>query len=444
MKKTYVLDTNILVHSPDCLFGFEDNDLVITTMTVSELDKLKSMPGETGYGAREAIRQLRELNDRGELYRNGAELKTGGRVKIVMDEEKSCIADIFKLNEPDNRILNTVKSMQVRQENVYLVTNDNGMLLKAGACGIKAQDYHNESLDQNTKAYTGIKVVDCMLFDIKNVSFGNPLDIWDKTGLYENSFVILNALDANMKYPAKIKNGKIHRLEYVKDGKAVFGAMPRGIKQWFALEALLAPASEIPLVFLTGPAGTSKTFLSLAAGMEGVLKTARYDYMILTRNNVSFDEDIGFLPGREEEKISPLLRCFTDNLEDLIKLESPKISRADMSERFRTYFETGQICMEAMNFMRGRSLHDVYIIVDEAQNASVRQIKGMVTRPGIRTKTVLCGDPEQIDNAKLSRRSNGLVYAAEKMKDSALSAQVSFSVEDCIRSPLAKEAAKKL
>lgn len=445
MKKVYVLDTNILIHSPDCLFGFADNELVITTTTIDELDKLKNAPGETGYGAREAIRRLKELKECGNLYTTGAELKNGGTVRIVPDAEEPDIPPIFKLDVPDNRIINTVKHLQEINGKVYLITNDNGMLLKAGGCGIEAQDYKNESLLDNSSVYTGITEIPCMSDDINTVKQEHSLCPWNDTPLYDNEFVILSALDANYKYPAKYKNGKICKLEYIGENTSVYGVIPRNITQRFALEALLAPVEEIPLVFLMGTAGTAKTFLSLAAGMEVVFRKDFFDYILITRNNVSFDEDIGFLPGSEEEKITPLLRCFTDNLESLVK----KAGETDVSSKetmnlIESYFDSGVIRMEAMNFMRGRSIQNAYVIVDEAQNASVGQIKGILTRPGLKSKIVLCGDPEQIDNPKVSRKSNGLVYAAEKMKNSSLSAQVTFSSEDCIRSPLAREASEKL
>lgn len=370
MKKVYVLDTNILIHSPDCLFGFADNELVITTTTIDELDKLKNAPGETGYGAREAIRRLKELKECGNLYTTGAELKNGGTVRIVPDAEEPDIPPIFKLDVPDNRIINTVKHLQEINGKVYLITNDNGMLLKAGGCGIEAQDYKNESLLDNSSVYTGITEIPCMSDDINTVKQGHSLCPWNDTPLYDNEFVILSALDANYKYPAKYKNGKICKLEYIGENTSVYGVIPRNITQRFALEALLAPVEEIPLVFLMGTAGTAKTFLSLAAGMEVVFRKDFFDYILITRNNVSFDEDIGFLPGSEEEKITPLLRCFTDNLESLVK----KAGETDVSSKetmnlIESYFDSGVIRMEAMNFMRGRSIQNAYVIVDEAQNA---------------------------------------------------------------------------
>lgn len=220
------------------------------------------------------------------------------------------------------------------------------------------------------------------------------------------------------------------------------GVKPKNDAQKFAMEALLAPASEIPLVILKGPAGTAKTFLGLAAGISGVMDHKDYRKVLILRPNIKFDEDIGYLKGDEMDKIRPLIRPCLDNLEALLSNVDDNVEEAQSKVDY--VFEKGWVTAEALAYLRGRSIANTYILVDEAQNSTPMQMLGILTRAGLNSKIVIVGDPNQIDNPKVDRRNNGLVYAANKMKDSPLCAQLTFSEDECVRSELAKEAAKKL
>lgn len=208
-------------------------------------------------------------------------------------------------------------------------------------------------------------------------------------------------------------------------------------------------AKEAPLVIVKGPAGTAKTFYTLAVGLEKVLEQEERQFrkILVCRPNAQFDQDIGFLPGNEKEKISPLMRPIVDNLEVLLDLEYKKdrhSSEEELHSRIDYLFETGIITIEAMNFMRGRSITDTLLMIDEAQNLSPRQMKGIVTRVGQGTKVVLLGDPAQIDHPLLDERSNGLSYAADRMKGSPLCVQLTMQADECERSDLALDAAMRM
>ena len=232
----------------------------------------------------------------------------------------------------------------------------------------------------------------------------------------------------------------------------VFSAMPVGRAFWgrlYALSGFRGPVEEAPLAIIQGPAGTAKTFYALAAGLEQVLEAEERPYrkILVCRPNAQFDADIGFLPGSEQEKISPLMRPIVDNLEILLDLEGKKKERRSEEElrgRIDYFFDTGVITAEAMNFMRGRSITDTWLIIDEAQNLTPRQVKGIVTRVGKGTKVVLLGDPAQIDHPLLDTRSNGLTYASARMRGSPLCAQLTMLPDECQRSPLALDAAVRM
>ena len=241
-------------------------------------------------------------------------------------------------------------------------------------------------------------------------------------------------------------DGVIRKLEFRKS--APYGISPRNAGQYFLQEALMQPAEKAPLVIVKGMAGTSKTFYSLAVGLEKLLNhpTGEYRRILVCRPNAQFDDDIGFLPGDEQEKISPLMRPIIDNLEQLI--DSSEEERYQDEEELKgkvdEIFGRGIIQAEALNYIRGRSIVKTYLIIDEAQNTTPDQIKGIITRAGKDTKIILLGDPNQIDRPFLDERTNGLSYASEHMKGSPLCWQITMTAQECERSALAMEAVRRL
>lgn len=425
MKKNYVLDTNILIHRPSAIFGFDDNNVIITTTTLQELDSKKTAYAEVGYGAREAIRNIEKLEGD---YTGGVPInEKGGIFKIARESDfKKLIPAEFSLDRPDNRIINGVLGIAAESDlETILVTNDVSMRINAVMCGCKVQSYHNEQVI-NDEVYTGRR-------DITSDDVENPID----KGFVENEFGICK--DGSNSALYTFKDDSWHLLRD-RDYYTPY-CQPRNVGQRFALYALLASPEEIPLVILKGSAGTAKTFLSLAAGLQGYYHNG-FDRIMITRSNTLSDNDLGFLPGDLEEKMSPLISPFMDNLQVLLKGQNEE--KDQIKIQIEDMFETGILEIVSLAYMRGRSLVNSFIIVDEAQNCSIGQILEIITRAGKGSKVVLLGDPDQIDTPKLDRKNNGLSFASERMKGSKLCAQVTFDESETVRSPLAAEGARRL
>ena len=445
MKKKYILDTNILIQTPNSIYGFEDNDIIITPTTLEELDKLKMAPGETGANAREVIRILGDLQEKGNFI-DGIDLQDGGKIKVEFNHINESLPEGWETTNPDNRIIQCAKAL-VNQDAI-LVTNDVNMSIKASIVGANVMSYLNTRVDEKSIKYTGRKEVWILPESIEKFKASKllPEDLYNygDTDLINNDFLIIhNAIDEKSTLLGVYRNGYIQPLRYANYSPA--GVTPRNVGQIFAQEALMMPASEVPLVILKGPAGTAKTFYSLAVGLEKTLNTNEYRHILITRPNIKFDDDIGYLKGDEMDKIMPLIRPCYDNLELLMSGEHLKTEKKEETESKIEYlFERGYIKAEAMAYMRGRSLANIYMIIDECQNSTPNQMLGLITRAGIDTKIVITGDIKQIDNPKLDRKNNGLAFASERMCGSNLCMQVAFDGAECERSPLSQEAADRL
>ncbi|MCR5300895.1 MAG: PhoH family protein, partial [Lachnospiraceae bacterium] len=384
MVKIYLLDTNILLHQPRAIFGFDDNIVAITSVTLQELDQKKSSPGELGYMAREAIRELSRMKG---SFKDGIELDNGGIFRIFQATDVNHMPGYP--DTPDNRIINTVFEIQHHcKEPVILVTNDVSMMINAEFVGVTVQTYHNEHIDTD-EMYTGRNE------EVQEDSPGLPNEygvFYYPSGgtalkrFVNNEWVQLNDED--------------YKCEY---------CIPKNVGQRFALHALLSSPEEIPLVILKGPAGCAKTFLSLAAGLQGYFGD-KYDRLIITRSNTLSDAELGFLPGDLEDKMGPLVAPFFDNLQVLLKLKNESENKnkrymhddaEEVKAQIEDMIETGIIEIGSLAYMRGRSLVNSFVIIDEAQNCSIGQILEIVTRAGEGSKIVLLGDPDQIDNPKL-------------------------------------------
>jgi PhoH-like ATPase len=454
MAKTYVIDTNVLIQAPNALDCFEENNLVLPLVVLEELDGLKKAEGERGYNARQVIRSLETLRCSGDLIA-GVPLKNGGTLRV----ETNCVHEELPESLPDdksdNRILKVCRHLL--PEHPILVTKDLVLRLKAQILGIEAQDFSTEQVSAGTKQYMGR--FECFApekeFD-KFTAEGIPVSLLyqcDEEGqplpvtLYQNEFILLKA-DASLRktHLGRVWGDRVIPLEYDKENP--YGVKPRNAGQYFMQEALMKPASEAPLVIVKGQAGTAKTFYALAVGLEKMLNhpTGEYRRIMICRPNAQFDSDIGFLPGDEQEKISPLMRPIMDNLEQLMDEdeESRYDDEMELENRLMEVFDRNLIQMEALNYIRGRSLEKIYLIIDEAQNMTPNQAKGIITRAGKGTKIILLGDPHQIDKPFLDERTNGLSYASEKMKGSPLCCQITMLPTECERSPLALEAIRRL
>lgn len=458
MKKTYVLDTNILMTSPNALFGFADNDVVITGTTLQELDAHKGDPGERGYNTRETVRLLESLRKQGSLI-EGVKTWDGGRIMLEPDMvDASVLPTGYNIEVPDNRIIATVLKMgqsEKYQMPVILVTNDLSMKINASACGALVEGYRNESIESSSnEQYSGKRFIDTVTDeDIDNLYAAGKEGVGAAfTGaddLVENEYLIMKGTSKSA--IGIHRNGRI----YIVDAKSVPAyrdIKPRNASQRMLMHALNAPVDEIPLVIAKGPAGTGKTMLAIACGLAHTYnKLSRssskyedndYDQILITRSNTISDNDLGFLPGDLEEKMSPLVAPFMDNMQTIFAGKEHDLATAKQQIDF--VMERGFVRIEAVGYLRGRSISRSYLIVDEAQNLTVNQALEIVTRAGEGTKVVLLGDPNQIDARYLDKRNNGLVFTAEKMKGSPLCAQITFEEDEAQRSALCIEAAKRL
>lgn len=411
MVKNFILDTNVLIHDPKSIYAFQDNNVIIPLPVLEELDNLKKHSGGLGKFAREVIRELDNLRNKGKLS-EGIKLENGGTLK-VMTLERNVPEKIDFLFEKyvDNWILvYTLHIIKTSKIPTFLVSKDINLRVKADALGIPSQDYLTDRSELAT--------LNPGYFET------NSIEHIDKKSLFPNVYLI-------------DKNNRFYRFDgeniiEIRKKIEAWNVKPRNQEQFFAMDALLN--DNINLVSLIGIAGTGKTFISLACALEKTVTEQKYEKIIVAKPLVPLGgKDIGYLPGSFEEKMRPWMSPIYDNLEYLFKL-----SNTNMKEFMRKDI----IEIEALTYIRGRSIPNQFIIIDEAQNLTPHEIKTILTRAGENTKIVLLGDPYQIDTPYLDKDSNGLVYAASKFLNSTLSAHVVLTKGE--RSPLATEAAKLL
>ena len=454
MAKTYVIDTNVLIQAPNALACFEENDLVLPLVVLEELDGLKKADGERGFNARQVIRTLEDFRCRGDLIA-GVPLGNGGTLRVEANCIHEPLPESLSDDKSDNRILKVCRHLAPAHP--ILVTKDLVLRLKAQMLGIEAEDFSTEQVSTSEQQYMGR--TECFVPERDFAQFltggvpaaslyrcdeqGRPLPL----SLCQNEFVLLKDDTSLQKtHLGRVWGDRVVPLAYARANP--YGVKPRNAGQYFMQEALMKPASEAPLVIVKGQAGTAKTFYALAVGLEKMLNhpTGEYRRILICRPNAQFDADIGFLPGDEQEKISPLMRPIMDNLEQLLDgdEESRYDNEMELESRLMEVFDRNLIQTEALNYIRGRSLEKIYRIIDEAQNMTPNQAKGIITRAGKGTKIILLGDPNQIDKPFLDERTNGLSYASEKMKGSPLCCQVTMLPGECERSPLANDAIRRL
>lgn len=427
--KTYILDHGILISNPLSLLSFDEHNIVLAQGSIRTLVSTQSAsaaqaPGEARANAREALRLIAQYL--------GKTLPGGGTLSIAQDSNYINLAG----DTPPVKVCGML-------EDGIIVTNSNITQIDAIMHGAKFEPYTTEQVAPPREQYKGRRDLFMSEKDMSALFNGFALDAGQYApDIVENEYLLIRDL-CNPEHTAlaKCRDGKIVRLKNV---EPVYGANPRKVGQRFALDALLAPVEEIPLVILKGPAGTAKTFLSLAAALEQTVNGDKYNRILVTRPNIKFDNDIGYLKGSEEEKIGPLIRPIMDNLELLCSTPKNAKDGVKYDNYVQDLFDTGKITAQAMAYMRGRSIANTFIIIDEAQNMTPSQAFGIVSRIGIGSKVVLAGDPEQIDSPDLDSRNNGLSYASEKMRGSPVCAQVTFEPTECVRSPLALEAIKRM
>ncbi|MDD5697050.1 MAG: PhoH family protein [Victivallaceae bacterium] len=448
-KKTFVLDTNVLLHSAQSLESFQDNDIVLPMAVIEELDKFKKYQDELGRNARQVIRTLDALREKGHLGEGVSLSRAGslatGKVTITSahsnnDEINKRLDDVFNstfsMERADNRILRVALSLRFQGENVIFISKDINLRLKADALGLKVMDFEREKVDYD-KLFTGRQTLNVKPEIINEVYQSKIIEV-GKISALPNEFVILES-EENTKKTALTRmrdDGRLHLVDPHLDGKQL-QLTPRNKEQRMALDILLDPA--VQLVTLVGKAGTGKTLLALAAALELVLHQNSYEKILVSRPIVPLGNDIGFLPGDKEEKLSHWMQPIFDNLDYLMRSDQKDhIS----SKKTDNLIGTHRIELEAITYIRGRSLPRQFVIVDEAQNLTPHEVKTIISRAGDGTKMVLTGDPNQIDNPYLDAASNGLTYTVERMKGLGLYGHM--TLEKSERSELAAKAAELL
>ena len=443
MKKNYILDTNILIHDPESIYKFEDNDIYIPHPVIEELDGFKSERSERGYCARQSIRNIISLRNKGNL-REGVPLPSGGKLFVNnQDVDFGALPEGWDMEKTDNLILLSILKL-LPMERVIFVTNDCNMMLKSDILGIPVQEYRNDRVPKEHDVYTGksVRHIDDQLLDTFYAEEEIPLpDTEEFKDLTENEFVHLISWEGKSAL-CKYQEGMLKKLMIHREHPHPYGLDPRNQSQNFLMEALLSPPDVHPLTIVNGPAGTGKTLFAIGCGLEQVTETNLYKRVLVCRSNVTMDEELGYLPGTEREKIDPLLRGVYDNLAVLFEKEED--TRDTLKGKIQYLFDHDHIAAESVAYLRGRSICNTYIVIDEAQNCTPNQILSIITRVGEGSKIVLLGDVNQIDNPRLDRGNNGLVYALERMKGSKLCEICSFTEAESTRSPLAKEAAERL
>lgn len=461
MPKYYVLDTNVLLYSPNALYAFSEHTVVIPEVVIEELDRFKKEASDRGANSRSVSRIIDELRMKGNLLIGVPINEVGGILRLESNHIDVEIPAYWERDKADNRILQICKGLADEQHTAILVTRDTNMRVKAAVLQIQAEDFRNDKVAAIEQQYTGRETVyaSSEAIDRFHREEGGWLapeevSVYDEhtqrlvpAVLFTNQFLLIRSIEYDQHTVlGRFDGQKIVQLRY--RNSRPFGVTPRNIGQIFMQECLLMNTAEAPLVIIKGPAGTAKTFYSLAVGLykHMEVRPREYQRLLICRPNSLLDEGIGYLPGTEADKLEPYMRSIKDNLFTLLATNdvSEDDELAHTEETINMLFEKGVIKGEALAYQRGRSLQKHWVIFDEMQNSTPRQAKTILTRSGQGTKTILLGDPAQIDNPLLDSQSNGLSYASEKMRGSKLCFQVTMLPEECERSPLAGEAALRL
>lgn len=436
--KNYILDTNVLLHDPDSLFNFQDNKVLLPIEVIEEIDRFKRESTDLGQNARAVSRMLDGFRENGRLS-EGVPLKNGGQLRIIFQKEskKKNASVLFGENTVDNRILALAAEIQKDSpdQKTVLVTKDINLRIKADAMGIAAEDYETDHINIQ-ELYTG-------MFDLpstaeKLAAFRAEGSMPLETGRTYNPNEYCTLFDA-----ANPKRTVLTRVDAtgasltpILDAReGIWGIKPKNREQHFAFDALLD--DRIKLVTLMGKAGTGKTLLAMAAGLKRTVQDREFRRLVVARPTISMGKELGFLPGSLDEKLAPWMQPIHDALELLSDLNMGHEHR-----RAADLMRSGNIVVEALSYIRGRSIANQFMIIDEAQNLTPLEAKTILTRVGNGTKIIFTGDPYQIDNPYVDSSSNGFNYLVSKFRNQAIAAHVELQKGE--RSELAELAANLL
>ncbi len=438
MKKIYILDTNVLLHDPQALFRFEDNDLIIPITVIEEIDGFKKDLNEIGRNARQISRFLDSQRAKGHLV-DGVELEKGGLLKVVLYTEEAMkrLPPELRSDRGDNRILAVALQMKDQCDcPVVFVTKDTNLRIKADAVGLTAEDYTSDKVEIE-ELYTGKGELLDEKDEVDRFYGQGYIDL--QGDYYPNQFITL----IESTNPSHTAIGRYsHTMQRMQPlirppKEGLWGIHPRNREQQFALDLLLN--DDIQLVTLVGKAGTGKTLLAIAAGLFKSADEGMFSRLLVSRPVFPLGRDLGFLPGDVEEKLAPWMQPIFDNVDLLLNSVE---ERGKRKRGYKELVDMGILEIEPLTYIRGRSIPKQYMIVDEAQNLTPHEIKTIITRAGEGTKIVLTGDPYQIDNPYVDASSNGLTYTVEKFKGQEIAGHVTLTKGE--RSPLAELAANLL
>ena len=420
--KTFVIDTNVLIHDPESLFTFAHSKVVLPLAVVEELDSFKRMNDDRGYAVRQVIRKLDRLREKGKLSQ-GVTLDHGGTLVIEYRRAEKLPPEFESQTAKDNQILATALYLKEKGENVVFISKDMNLRIKAEVLGLETEDYEREKVPIRD-LYKGWREVQVEQALIDKFFAEKKLDSlpW-MADLFPNEFVILKPMEGGSASALARFKPLVGLVPLFSAQAKPWGVKPLNVQQKFALELLLD--KDISLVTLIGVPGSGKTLLALAAGLEQVFESKTHRRLLISRPVVPVGRDIGFLPGTKEEKLSTWMGAVKDNIEFLCD-QSGQVTPDEMMTDASDIFSSDKIEVEAVAFLRGRSLPKMYIIIDDAQNLTPHEVKTIISRAGEGTKVVLTGDPYQIDNPYLDAASNGLSNLVERFKGQKVSGTVKF------------------
>ncbi len=424
--KNYILDTTVLLYDPNALFAFAENNVIIPITVIEEIDTFKNDMSEVGRNARQASRILDTFRIKGSLS-SGVKQDNGGLLSVRIGSSKSMHAvplDFQEKKRDTNIFAVTIEEHERTKLPTILVTKDVYLRIKADALGIVVSDYESDRVEIE-ELYTGYDSVNAAPETVASLKKGKTVSCDDIEGkLLPNQYVTLvdERDDQNVVY-GRFDAGKKHICPLIQQAQQIYCRVSsRNREQAFALDALLNDA--VGFVTLVGKAGTGKTLLAVAASVYKTVDENSYNRILVSRPTLPMGQDIGYLPGTVEEKLTPWMYPIADNVELIMRSETGVSHKI---RGFRELIDMGILVIEPLTFIRGRSIHNQYLIVDEAQNLTPHEIKTIITRVGDGTKIVLTGDPYQIDNPYIDSSSNGLTYVVEKFKKQSITAHVTLT-----------------
>jgi PhoH-like ATPase len=436
LKKTFVLDTNVLLFDPTAFRKFGKNTVFIPLIVIEEIDRFKKDQNENGRNARNFSRFIDDLRSIGSLA-DGVVLESGGTLIISVDRYVSSKELPIDVTKNDNLILSSALSLKQSGDDVLLVTKDINLRLKADILGIPAEDYGQVDVTLD-ELYSGQRIFEVSGERLKEYETSRflLLDEDEQMGVFPNEYFILQEFHNNRRrLLGRYHQAKKGIVPLISLREGIWGIYPKNVEQQFALDALLN--DEVKLVSLVGKAGTGKTLLAIAAGLEKTIAQGKYSRLLVSRPIQPMGRDLGFLPGDVNEKLAPWMQPIFDNMDFLFTQ-----NRTHSGSSYEELINQGILHIEPLTYIRGRSIPGQYLIVDEAQNLSPHEVKTIITRAGEGTKIVLTGDCQQIDSPYLDETNNGLAYVVDRLKTEDIIGHSTLKIGE--RSALSEIASKLL